>query len=389
MKKRSPVQDIAKGLCMLAVLFCHTVPVTETADIILRAFLGFVIPFFFFISGYNNHINTEIPETFKGKCSLYNQRIRKRARQILIPLLVCLSIMLVLSCAYAVITSFKNGGTAIGDAALLLVKSFGGFWLSEPLSSIVGLPTIGTYEGIARAFEPSWFVLHMFTAYLVYYLVVDRSMKNDRNLVYTIIVLVAITMALNFLNLKLPWGLENAGGYASIMLLGTLFKKKGWFIVETYKHKRNIWINGLIAMIVCVGLGILFPRAGQISGSGNMTKILGIVEIPFTVLYSIVCSYYAMVLAKLINKVKPAGFCFTFLGKNSLMILIFHLLYMALAKFIVGVDLNASLAFVEKFDPINLVVLVVEIVLVSTQVIVQNLVKKAIKKRKEKKLKAA
>lgn len=86
-KKREPVQDIAKGIGMLFVILLHTTTlftlggrdteVSGLASILFLALMGYMMPFFFIMSGYN----------FKPGVMSYGACIRKRAKQLLIPLL--------------------------------------------------------------------------------------------------------------------------------------------------------------------------------------------------------------------------------------------------------------------------------------------------------------
>ena len=85
-KKRDPVQDIAKGIGMLFVIFLHTTTLftiggrdtvpSGLVTILFLALMGYMMPFFFLISGYN----------FKPGTLTYGESIRKRAKQLLVPL---------------------------------------------------------------------------------------------------------------------------------------------------------------------------------------------------------------------------------------------------------------------------------------------------------------
>jgi len=357
-------QDIAKGLMIFAVVFCHSVPLTQTADIILRSVLGMVIPFFFFISGYNYKNPDVIPPTFKGKALLYWQRVKKRLRQILVPLLFCSVILLGFGVGYAYLTK-QPDGTALG-----MVKAFGGFWISEPISSAIGFPTIGTYEGIQRLFEPNWFILHMTLAYVVFYAVVDWALSNKKRYISVMFALVAVSCIFNYFHLKMLWGFENSAAYAAIMLMGCGVKRKKLFSEERYSHKYWPWINCAVCFLICIALGFLWPRAGQISGSGQITKIFdkiasqfGILEIPFTIIYSVIASYYLIWTCKLLKKVRPVKFFFSYLGRNSLMILVFHLVFVAAANAICKTQMGTSLEYVEVFEPMKLVVFALSIIM--------------------------
>ncbi len=380
-KHRMVEQDIAKGLMIFAVIFCHTVPLPQLADTILRSILGMVIPFFFFISGYNYKEPESLPDTFKGKAGLYWQRVKKRLRQILVPLLFCSLILLGIGAGY----SFLTHDPVVSP--LDMTKAFAGFWISEPISSAVGLPTIGTFEGIERLYEPNWFILHMTLAYVIFYAVVDWALSNKKRYISVMFGLIAVSCIFNFFHLKMPWGFENAAAYAAIMLMGCGVKHKNLFSEERYSKKYWPWINCAACFLICVALGFLWPRAGQISGSGQITKIFSefadaagqpafaILEIPYTIIYSVISSYFLIWFCKLLAKVRPIKFFYSYMGRNSLMILVFHLVFASVAiallnvMFYQGVPADEKLKmatqigkYAETFEPIRLAVFALTVV---------------------------
>ena len=85
-KKRQPDQDVAKGIGMLFVLLLHTTTLftiggrdtvpSGIVSIVFLALMGYMMPFFFIMSGYN----------YKPGALSYWTSVRKRARQLLIPL---------------------------------------------------------------------------------------------------------------------------------------------------------------------------------------------------------------------------------------------------------------------------------------------------------------
>lgn len=370
-KHRMVEQDIAKGLMIFAVIFCHTVPLPQLADTILRSILGMVIPFFFFISGYNYKEPESIPETFKGKAALYWQRVKKRLRQILVPLLFCSLILLGIGAGYAALPLNKSDVTSLD-----MVKAFAGFWISEPISSAVGWHTIGTFNGIERLFEPNWFILHMTLAYVVFYAVVDWALSNKKRYISVMFALIAVSCIFNFFQLKMFWGFENSAAYAAIMLMGCGVKHKNLFSEERYSKKYWPWINCAACFLICLALGFLWPRAGQISGSGQITKVFtafaeaagqpafAILEIPFTIIYSVISSYFLIWACKLLAKVRPIKFFYSYMGRNSLMILVFHLVFASVACAIFKIQMATNIGqYAETFEPIRLAVFVVTVIL--------------------------
>ncbi len=81
---RQPEQDIAKGIGMLFVIFLHTVTLftlggrdtdpSGLASILFLALTGYMMPFFFIMSGYN----------YKPGALSYGASVLKRAKQLLV-----------------------------------------------------------------------------------------------------------------------------------------------------------------------------------------------------------------------------------------------------------------------------------------------------------------
>ena len=93
--------------------------------------MGYMMPFFFIMSGYN----------FKPGVMSYGACIRKRAKQLLIPLLNYTIAIWVLLGAYLCL----RGETDV----LTLLKSFVAYWLTDPVAGWVGLDASRTLVGLA------------------------------------------------------------------------------------------------------------------------------------------------------------------------------------------------------------------------------------------------
>lgn len=224
------------------------------------------MPFFFLISGYNYRYKEN--ETYKS-------RIKKRSALIteMIKFSVIMLVLVIL------IDIYQGKANEIVNS----IKSFFGLWISDPLSGIIGIPTIGTFLGNNRIFEPYWFILYLFTSNIVFFAVVNHALKNKKNFIIINIILISISTVFNIFNIKLPWGFHNAFAIASIMLMGALFGKYELFNFPLDKNDKKHWILLVVSFVIVFTLGALFPRAGQISGSGQMNKILGPIEVVYTV----------------------------------------------------------------------------------------------------------
>ena len=124
-KKRTRAQDAAKGLMIIAVVFFHCyllVAPNPTAAVmnfnILAAFFPFLLSTFFFYTGYNYLPN--------GRSVKDN--ILRRAKQLLIPLVVCFAISIVIILAFGrdILYIFNKDPEIIETGYIRLMVIFSG-----------------------------------------------------------------------------------------------------------------------------------------------------------------------------------------------------------------------------------------------------------------------
>ncbi len=363
MKHRMIEQDIGKGISILAVIMAHGIAFTAGVDTVLRALIGCAMPFFFFVSGLNYH---------PGKGS-YMEIMRKRAKQLLLPLVkYTVAILIILTIAYYFIEGIES--------SVSLLKAFVGLWLTNPVAGWLGLPSIGSFTGIQRVFEPYWFILYMFTAFAIFYAVADYALRDLKRFVSVVCGLMLVGILLDVFRIVLPWGIHVAPVLAAVLLMGAGFGTAK--IYDSARHDKWETLNTVIAFAVMLSLGLCFPRAGQISGSGMVTKILGPAEVIYTVFYASVAAYYKLNFSKLLAGTGFFGKYLAWLGKNSLTIFSVHLVYMAVAKIIVGADLNASLAQVDKMNVKDLIAFALTLVLVSLHTLISNRIGRSMRVKK-------
>ncbi len=353
-------QDIAKGVAILYVILIHCIPMTEDVDIVVRALLGTALPVFFFLSGYN----------YKPNNLTYSQNLKKRAKQLFIPLL---------KYSLSVLALMVIGLLVLGKKSeiISIFKSYIGMWLTDPIATRLGFPTIGTYTGIQRVFEPYWFILYMFAAYVIFYAVIKYAYASVPGYLSIMYACVMGSTILNRFGIVLPWGLHNAPVYASIMMSGSIFKKYDLF--NSGVSKKWSVVNFIVAAVLTIFFGLVNSRAGQLSGSGLTTKILGDGEVVYTIFYAFFACYFAYKCACYIKKIPYVSTFLAWFGRNSLPVFMIHLIYMFIAKAIAHADLNASLAHVTKMDWKNILAYVITVVLCSFHIMVID----RIKKRKE------
>ena len=135
-KKRTRAQDAAKGLMIIAIVFFHCyllVAPNPTAAVmnfnILAAFFPFLLSTFFFYTGYNYLPN--------GRSVKDN--ILRRAKQLLIPLVVCFVISIVIIGGFELIYNHSDIAASFKSIGNTILYSL----MSEPLSIMIGFPKEG------------------------------------------------------------------------------------------------------------------------------------------------------------------------------------------------------------------------------------------------------
>ena len=236
-------QDIAKGVAIILVLALHTLTLKQTIYTIVGGFFGYIMPFFFFMAGYNHR---------PGRYT-YRQIIARRTKQIAVPFLKYTFAITVIAGAYYMIT---KGYTLrmVGETylALLITKSF---------STVIGLETA---DGLFSCIMAGWFLEMLFTASCVFYAVVDYALAKPSRLLSVIPGLLLVTMLCAHFDFRLPFYICEAPAIAAIMLVGAFFGQKQ--LLSNRFPRRSIVINSLVSYALFVLLAAAFQGAGFIAG---------------------------------------------------------------------------------------------------------------------------
>ena len=135
-KKRTRAQDAAKGIMVMAIVFFHCWLIvapnpqeTLATFNILIALFPFLLSSFFFYTGYNYLPN--------GKS--FRSNITRRAKQLLIPLVICFFISIVTIGAMELAFNHVDVKATFQDIGNTILYSL----MSEPLSVMIGFPKDG------------------------------------------------------------------------------------------------------------------------------------------------------------------------------------------------------------------------------------------------------
>ncbi|MCR5491752.1 MAG: acyltransferase family protein [Bacilli bacterium] len=356
-KKRMPEQDIAKGFAILLVTMMHILVVEKMAFAIAGGLFGFIMSLFFFLSGYNYK---------PGRT--YKENIIKRVKQVLIPFLIYMGIIVVAFTLYYTL----SGQYTFAEAMQSYARSFLGIGFSNQIGLVA--PSLDIY----RSTMVCWFIIMLFMASLIFYAVVDIALKDAKRFISINAGLVVITMIFGFFNFSLPLYISDAPLIASIMLFGALFKKHDLF------HLKSPWwtvINSVVAYGIYILMALNFKGAGYIMG-GRLIRDYGAPEALITLLYSVIGTYAFLNFCKLIAKVKPLNFAFTWLGTNSVYILLLHQPVQLIVKEIMGYHPTASISTAEQTEWMSFAVWGITLAALIVYIILITFLKKKLKAKK-------
>lgn len=278
-KKRDLSFDIAKGIGMLAVILGHMSLLARLSGFIF----SFHMPLFFLINGY----------FFKEKDSWVC--IRKKARSLILPY-VCTCILVILSSVFWNIIKGADLNTVTADIKM---------WT---LASLYGSGTITHFlKWNFHIIGAIWFLLAVFWADVIFNFLLKTKHKY---------ILGFILAAIGYFTTDLIWlPASFQAGLTSILFIeiGYFIKQKNLF----EKCINNIWV--LIAAAILWGNSII--NGGQLYMVRNfygdgIFDILGAIGATFIILK------FSRFLAK---TVKPLAGLLAKYGKDSLIVLCFHL----------------------------------------------------------------
>lgn len=325
-KRRTVAQDAAKGLLIIAVVFFHCVLMTAVVPMeelskfsILSALFPYILGVFFFYTGYNY-----VP---RGRS--FKESILRRAKQLLIPLVICaiISIILISSIELA----FCNGdvqGTfkAIGNSILYSL-------MSEPLAIMIGFPKEGgTIFGLVVALGLLWFLYCLFICSIFFYLLVEHTNKKVTTLISVVIILLAISFCLGeFVGVYLPYTVQCYPVVLAIMLTAA-YLRQSHFLTKRITTKKEIVfhaINAVVAEGIIVGICFLayYKSGATLTGSlpgGMFDPTLAGLDAFVTYLFSILGTYFIHTVCRLFRHIPVAGKCLQWLGNHCAIFYLFH-----------------------------------------------------------------
>lgn len=299
MKQRLDSLDITKAFCILAVLILHILAFRPSAAVI-ALMLGSSMLVFFLAAGY----------TYKpGRGA--KQNIIIRAKRLLIPFA---AYSIVINLIYAV-TSVCSGTVSVSGALLNAQR----YYLAGPARELVQ----GDYT--LSCLMPYWFLLIMFVASVVFYLIADFALASGKRTAGLILVLLSITAILKeTIDLQLPWHLEIVPAFSAILLIGAYAGKMQLLSKLQWQGKKSVLLIAATAVVTLI-LSIFCGTAVLVSENnwGNF----GGFSVYIAVVQGIVAAVMLVLISEAIARTKKLKQVMVWLGKHSMEFYVIHMFF--------------------------------------------------------------
>ena len=332
-KHRTTAQDAAKGLMIISVIFFHCYLVTFAVPTdalgtfsVLSALFPFLLSSFFFYAGYNYTPNERT----------YKQNIARRAKQLLIPLVIAFVASTLLIGAIELIFHHDDVvGTfiAIGNTILYSL-------MSEPLAILSGFAQSHTvvFE-LVVALGLLWFLYALFICSIFFYLLVKHTNKSVPTLISVVVGLLLIAFCLGqFVGVYLPYTVQCYPVVLAIMLTAAHLRQYHFLNRRVTSKKDSILkgINVLIAEGIIVGICLVcyYQFGATTTGSlpgGKFDESLKGFDAFISFAFGILGTYFLHTVCRLIKHIPVVGKCLQWVGNHSAIFYLFHPIFLELA----------------------------------------------------------
>ncbi len=298
--KRYQYLDIARGIGLLLVIISHSCGLSSYL-------INYYIPLFFVVSGY----------IYKEGRS-YRENIGKKASRLLLPYF-----------GYS--------------AALLAFYALLGRTFSETLRSAGGVlysryclyDTSRSVDNVylfTVANGAMWYLTAFFVTSLLYHALVDRCLKSRKFFIVSLAVLTAVTMLLADIPVLLPWSLDLACVGTIFMLAGTCLGRAAYFEKKTSPLSFLLVLAAYLLLSFCnPGINMSVREYGKYQAF----------SVPLFILVGISGSMVCIWIGKLIQD-NFVGTFIGYIGKNTIVLLAFHILGLEIFAMIAGKVIDVS-----------------------------------------------
>ena len=306
---RNGVIDIMKGVMIISIVLYHLIYRVQDGigDRILCGLVYLFIPLFFLLAGY----------FYRKKGGSLIPVIIRRMKALLVPAALTVGVLLLCFGPYYLV--FHEDYTAyvwLGDILTTYLR---------PQLMLLIAPN-GSVGLLYHNLSPVWFVWTMGWASLIFYPVAGLLYESTKKLCIAAGVLVVTGSILYALIPELSWSLQLAPLYAGIMLIGAILGK--------HKVIDKMCTTGVLlsASATVAALAIHIPMYGFTGTDllymgrlehGDLTSFVSALVFP---VQTLIGGYVVLSLARLIFMLPAIAGPLEWIGRHTMVILLFHCL---------------------------------------------------------------
>jgi fucose 4-O-acetylase-like acetyltransferase len=292
---RKKYLDIAKGIGIILVMLSHSCGFPVGGKFLTACYM----PLFFIISGY-----------FYKHGGTIKENIRRRFLRLMQPYIIFNILLLFLYSLFNVIRG-KFYWTYYFNAIIGVVYSR--YCLYYPLGIDNNVYFLQSDN------SPMWFLTAMIVASMIFYMIIEKCLKNSKILKSSLITLFLMTCVFSKLPILLPWSLDTSFIGAFFMIIGAILNSSRYF--ERKVTKKHIC---LLVMLLALYLILCYFNPG-INMSVRNYGVHGYFSIVLFIAIGVSGSVLCIWCSKVIEY-KKIGYFLTIIGKNTIILLSLHLI---------------------------------------------------------------
>ena len=307
-KNRIQFVDAVKGISIIWLILYHLIAPSGFKNVLTQLEELFLIVFFFY-SGYFYN---------PGKRTL-SENLKNRTKSVLVPFFKYSLGFWLVGTIYLVATKSES----LKEAFLCLRNFFVGCIWNRTIQNWFGWE----YYSLGKRYfflADFWFLLAMLFASILFFLIIDRVIKNRITTIITVIVLFALTGVCQHFSLSLPYNIQFVPFWTAFMIIGAYAGQKDLSQLPKLS-KGASWILSVILVAGGIVIAMLkSPSTNLYRGSFGENEVLSML---LCIVAALLFCWGIGMLFALIEKSGVRLKELAWLGSHSLYLYIFHMFF--------------------------------------------------------------
>lgn len=307
-KSRIQFVDAVKGISIIWLILYHLIAPSGFKNVLTQLEELFLIVFFFY-SGYFYS---------PGKRTL-SENLKNRTKSVLVPFFKYSLCFWLVGTIYLVATKSEP----LKEAFLCLRNFFAGCIWNRTIQNWFGWE----YYSLGKRYfflADFWFLLAMLFASILFFLIIDRVIKNRVTMLITVIVLFALTGVCQYFSLSLPYNIQLVPFWTAFMIIGAYAGQKDLSQLPKLS-KGASWILSVILVAGGIVIAMLkSPSTHLYRGSFGENEVLSML---LCIVAALLFCWGIGMLFALIEKSGVRLKEIAWLGSHSLYLYIFHMFF--------------------------------------------------------------